>query len=56
MFLQGFTADDFNSAKIQKIPLNHNSQKEAVVFLDDKTLMIADEKGRMKGNVYTFPL
>ncbi|WP_374465242.1 hypothetical protein [Chryseobacterium sp.] len=55
--LTGFTVDNFNSAKIQKIPLNHNSQKEAIVFLDDKTLMIADEKGKDEGgNVYTFPL
>ncbi|NIF07053.1 hypothetical protein F3J23_16570 [Chryseobacterium sp. Tr-659] len=53
--LTGFTADNFSTAKIQKIPLNHNSQKEAIVFLDNKTLMIADEKGKNEGgNVYTF--
>lgn len=53
--LSGFTANDFNSAKIQKIPLNHNSQKEAVVFIDDKTLLIADEKDKKEGgNVYKF--
>ncbi|MCD0453826.1 hypothetical protein LPB85_00030 [Chryseobacterium sp. LC2016-27] len=55
--LSGFTANDFNSAKIQKIPLNHNSQKEAVVFVDDKTLLIADEKDKKEGgNVYRFTL
>ncbi|WP_165850758.1 hypothetical protein [Chryseobacterium sp. 5_R23647] len=55
--LSGFTASDFNSAKIQKMPLNHNSQKEAVVFVDDKTLMIADEKDKKEGgNVYQFSL
>ena len=55
--LSGFTANDFSSAKIQKIPLNHNSQKEAVVFVDDKTLLIADEKDKKTGgNVYTFSL
>lgn len=55
--LTGFTANDFNSAKIQKIPLNHNSQKEAVVFFNDKTVMIADEKGKDEGgNVYSFSL
>ena len=55
--LTGFTADNFSTAKIQKIPLHHNSQKEAVVFFDDKTLMIADEKGKDEGgNVYTFSL
>lgn len=53
--LSGFTARDFNTAKIQKISLNHNSQKEAVVFLDDKTLLIADEKDKATGgNVYKF--
>ena len=55
--LSGFTANDFNSAKIQKIPLNHNSQKEAVVFVDDQTLLIADEKDKQTGgNVYQFSL
>lgn len=53
--LSGFTANDFNSAKIQKIPLNHNSQKESVVFLNDKTLLIADEADKKTGgNVYKF--
>ncbi|SFZ96133.1 hypothetical protein SAMN05216324_11643 [Chryseobacterium limigenitum] len=53
--LSGFTANDFNSVKIQKIPLNHNSQKEAIVFVDDKTLLIADEKDKKTGgNVYKF--
>ncbi|SUX46683.1 hypothetical protein [Chryseobacterium indoltheticum] len=55
--LSGFMANDFNSAKIQKLPLNHNSQKEAVVFVDDKTLLIADEKDKKEGgNVYKFSL
>lgn len=55
--LSGLTANDFNSAKIQKIPLNHNSQKEAVVFVDDKTLLIADEKDKKAGgNIYGFKL
>ncbi|REC48649.1 hypothetical protein [Chryseobacterium pennipullorum] len=55
--LSGFTADDFSAAKIQKVPLNHNSQKEAIVFFDDKTVVIADEKGKAEGgNVYKFDL
>ncbi|WP_160138889.1 hypothetical protein [Chryseobacterium sp. c4a] len=55
--LTGFNADDFSAAKINKISLNHNSQKEAIVFVDDKTLMIADEKGEGEsGNVYQFSL
>jgi len=55
--LSGFSPNEFNKAKIQKISLNHNSQKEAVVFLDDKTLLIADEKDKNTGgNVYRFSL
>jgi len=55
--LSGFAANDFSSAKIQKISFNHNSQKEAIVFVDDKTLLIADEKDKKTGgNVYQFSL
>lgn len=55
--LSGFTADNFNTVKIKKVSLNHNSQKESVVFLDDKTLLIADEKDKdTGGNVYRFDL
>jgi hypothetical protein len=53
--LTGFTANDFSTVKIQKIPLHHNSQKEAIVFLNDKTLLIGDEKAKGNGgNVYQF--
>ncbi len=55
--LTGFSPDDFSKAKIRTVSLNHNSQKEAVVFLDDHTLMIADEKDKKTGgNVYRFNL
>ncbi|MFC5874291.1 hypothetical protein SAMN05443633_10567 [Chryseobacterium arachidis] len=55
--LTGFSPNDFSKAKIQTQSLNHNSQKEAVVFLDDKTLLIADEKDKKTGgNIYRFPL
>jgi len=55
--LSGFTTNDFNYANIQKISLDHNSQKEAVVFVDDNTLLIADEKDKKTGgNVYQFSL
>ncbi|SMC86967.1 hypothetical protein [Chryseobacterium sp. YR221] len=51
--LTGFAAEDFSPAKVQKIPLDHNSQKEAIVFLNDKTLIIADERAKTEGgNVY----
>lgn len=51
--LTGFTANDFSNTKIERIPLDHNSQKEAIVFLNDKTLLIADEKDKKTGgNIY----
>ncbi|SIQ40834.1 hypothetical protein SAMN05880574_11245 [Chryseobacterium sp. RU37D] len=55
--LSGFMADDFSKAAVQKISLHHNSQKEAIVFQDDKTLMIADEADKKTGgNIYKFDL
>lgn len=55
--LTGFSPDDFSKAKISTVSLNHNSQKEAVVFLDDRTLLMADEKDKKTGgNVYRFDL
>ncbi|KQR93572.1 hypothetical protein ASG01_10410 [Chryseobacterium sp. Leaf180] len=55
--LTGFTADDFSKAKIKKIPLENSTQKESVVFKDDKTLLIADEKDKkLGGNLYEFIL
>ncbi|MDR6158749.1 hypothetical protein QF023_002265 [Chryseobacterium sp. SLBN-27] len=55
--LSSFFDKNFETAVIQKTPLNHNSQKEAVVYLDDRTVLIADEKdGKEGGNVYKFSL
>lgn len=51
--LTDFSPNDFNKAKIKTISLDDNSQKEAVVFVDDTTLLIADEKDKKTGgNVY----
>jgi hypothetical protein len=55
--LSGFSPEDFSKTLIKKIPLNHNSQKEAIVFKDENTLIIADErKGKEFGNLYQFKL
>lgn len=55
--LTGFSPDDFSKTKIRTVSLNHNSQKESVVFFNDHTLMIADEKDKKTGgNVYRFNL
>lgn len=55
--LTGFAPNDFSKAKIRTVSLNHNSQKEAITFLNDTTLLIADEKDKKTGgNVYRFNL
>lgn len=55
--LSGFTANDFKNAQIKNVSLHHNSQKEAVVFINNKTVLIADEKDKKEGgNVYRFEL
>lgn len=47
--------DDLLSANRTTISLNDFSQKEAVAFLDDSTLLIADERNKNEGgNVYKF--
>lgn len=53
--LTGFQADDFSKSQIRKVPLQMDSQKEAVVFENAKTLLMADEKDKSNGgNLYRF--
>ena len=48
-----FTNDDFVNGKVTSYDLGHYSQKEAVCFKDDNTLLIADEKDKKSGgNLY----
>lgn len=55
--LTGFAPNDFSKTKIRTVSLNHNSQKEAITFLNDMSLLIADEKDKKTGgNVYRFNL
>ena len=55
--LTQFSENDFSKAKIDKFSLEHNSQKEAIDFLSDKTLLIADEKNKEEGGlIYSFDL
>lgn len=52
-----FFDHNFTTSVIQKNSFNHNSQKEAIVFLDDRTVLVADEKDKKEGgNVYRFEL
>lgn len=55
--LEGFESDYFTKGKVAKLELNHVSQKEAVCFKDESTLLIADEKNnKQDGNVYEVKL
>jgi hypothetical protein len=54
---ENFKGDDFLNGMITQYGLNHYSQKEAVCFKDNNTLLIADEKDKKTGgNVYEVSL
>lgn len=57
LLFKGFKGDLFHKGTQTQIELNHFSQKEAIVFKDNNTLLIADEKAdKIGGNVYEFKL
>ena len=57
VLFKGFKGDLFHKGTQTEIKLNHFSQKEAIVFKDNNTLLIADEKtNKVGGNVYEFKL
>lgn len=57
VLFENFQEDSFHQGTKTEISLNHFSQKEAVVFKDNNTLLIADEKtGKLNGNIYVFKL
>lgn len=57
VLFKDFKGDLFHKGKQTEIKLNHFSQKEAIVFKDNNTLLIADEKtNKVGGNVYEFKL
>ncbi|MBE8726975.1 SdiA-regulated domain-containing protein [Flavobacterium hungaricum] len=57
LLFKNFKGDLFHKGTQTQIELNHFSQKEAVVFKDNNTLLIADEKtNKTGGNVYEFKL
>ncbi len=54
---ENWKKDDLLSATRTTLNLEHFSQKEAVTFLDNSTLLIADERKKKDGgNVYKFSL
>lgn len=54
---EDFKTDDFFNGKVTQLELKHYSQKEAVGFLTNDTVLIGDEKSKkIGGNVYQFSL
>ena len=57
VLFKDFKGDLFHKGKQTELNLNHFSQKEAMVFKDNNTLLIADEKtNKVGGKVYEFSL
>lgn len=57
VLFENFKGDLFHKGTQSEIKLNHFSQKEAIVFKDNNTLLIADEKTKkIGGKVYEFKL
>jgi hypothetical protein len=48
---QNFTSDNFFSVPVKIVDLHHFSQKEAICFKDNTTLLIADEKTKKIGGL-----
>lgn len=54
---ENFTSDNFFSGAVNRVKLNHFSQKEAICFKDNKTLFIVDEKTKkIGGKLYQLDL
>ncbi|MBO9584081.1 MAG: hypothetical protein J7574_07970 [Flavobacterium sp.] len=57
LLFKDFKGDLFHKGTQTELNLNHFSQKEAIVFKDNNTLLIADEKtNKIGGKVYEFKL
>ncbi len=57
ILFENFKGDAFTQGKRRDIDLNHFSQKEALVFKDNQTVLIADEKAdKIGGKVYELSL
>nr|WP_299171846.1 hypothetical protein [uncultured Allomuricauda sp.] len=52
-----FTGDDFTNGTLETIDVQHRTQQESIAFLDNTTLLIADEQSQTKGrNLYSYKL
>ncbi|TAI47975.1 hypothetical protein [Flagellimonas allohymeniacidonis] len=52
-----FSMDDFSQGKLETIDVLHRTQQESICFVNDSTLLIADEQSKTKGrNLYSYTL
>ncbi len=52
-----FSFDDFSKGNLEVIDVLHRTQQESICFLDNETLLIADEQSKTKGrNLYSYSL
>ena len=57
LIFSDFKEDDFFKGTVKEIPLKHRSQKEAICFKDQNTVLITDEKAHGSGgNLYELQL
>ncbi len=54
--LSHFKGEDFFGGDIEALPFKHDTQKEGVSFLNNKTIIITDETNKHDGNIYKFNL
>ncbi|SNY94582.1 hypothetical protein [Flagellimonas pacifica] len=55
--IRDFELEHLSFAKISRTYLKHETQMESICFLDDSTLLIADEQSQTKGrNLYSYKL
>ncbi len=52
-----FSSEDFTKGSLQTIDVLHRTQQESICFVDNHTLLIADEQSKTKGrNLYSYTL
>lgn len=57
LIFSNFKGDNFFGGTLQEIPLTHQSQKEAICFKNENTLLITDERAHgAGGNLYELKL
>lgn len=52
-----FSSDDFTKGTLRTIDVKHRTQQESICFVDNNTLLIADEQSKTKGrNLYSYQI